>query len=798
MFSTLFQPCELRLHLLQNAIFLHPPDRPLPESHERPPQANDELVRGMVELYVPSNRHIAGIRVRLKAVQTVAILDASTGLTPISWEDSTVLERVVEIGIPHHDKDKHHSHKHGHANAHPPSSSSHHGHGQRSLSIGPAASAAATEERGRSSASSSRPMRGSSAFGLRSHSPGGSIPASMARAISRGRRLASGMDRISHSPSPSSSRPGSRAPSPSPPPFVSATERGRPTSTRQPPAYDRTISDDASGGHGGLHSASSHPGSQGSASVPRTPESELADISYPRDSSTNGKGKSRSTSVGWAPDLHLFGGKHKGSRSKSRAAAAAASGAPLGRSGAGELDDVDEEQQMRGRSARASSKSRRRGSGGGGVGDDHDGAHDTGEHSESGWETEPREEGLELQKGVHGFEFAFIIPCDSPPYERSPFGRVRYIIKATAIGAGRAKSNVECWRDMYPMVNPSPDSGPTPLTVLYNDLHPTVGLVSIACTSNNISVGGVFNIDINSPAPPQDLIVYLVRVSLETTIELHTKKKGKQVVPVQRHKLFEKGWVPPKNNDGSHGDGKKAEGFIRNQGNDHAWTVQGLARMPDDNHIRASTSGGTKASIRFSHVLVVEIVHSRRAASGGGSGGGDGNGKDHEDEGEVRSRKLKVFALRQPVLIPSCCCAYDAVTLPAYTPDPDPTTRKAEMPWDIGSHHGGAEPSSSSSSSGAAAASQQANGGPSRHEVPGIGLYGTDTSKGISGQSHMYCVCGMSLQDLSAQERALIPSRPIEVLDGAGFRHQGKIGELPAASAAPDEPSIDADIVEER
>ncbi|SPO40176.1 uncharacterized protein PSFLO_05658 [Pseudozyma flocculosa] len=876
MFSTLFQPCELRLHLLQNAIFLHPPDRPLPESHERPPQANDELVRGMVELYVPSNRHIAGIRVRLKAVQTVAILDASTGLTPISWEDSTVLERVVEIGIPHHDKDKHHSHKHGHANAHPPSSSSHHGHGQRSLSIGPAASAAATEERGRSSASSSRPMRGSSAFGLRSHSPGGSIPASMARAISRGRRLASGMDRISHSPSPSSSRPGSRAPSPSPPPFVSATERGRPTSTRQPPAYDRTISDDASGGHGGLHSASSHPGSQGSASVPRTPESELADISYPvsrnatpqlsrrpsfsgahsplhehdqpppdydtaesgaapadadlaahlrrslavhadhdagrrsssaapsssstsqrdrsvtpmsrssqqRDSSTNGKGKSRSTSVGWAPDLHLFGGKHKGSRSKSRAAAAAASGAPLGRSGAGELDDVDEEQQMRGRSARASSKSRRRGSGGGGVGDDHDGAHDTGEHSESGWETEPREEGLELQKGVHGFEFAFIIPCDSPPYERSPFGRVRYIIKATAIGAGRAKSNVECWRDMYPMVNPSPDSGPTPLTVLYNDLHPTVGLVSIACTSNNISVGGVFNIDINSPAPPQDLIVYLVRVSLETTIELHTKKKGKQVVPVQRHKLFEKGWVPPKNNDGSHGDGKKAEGFIRNQGNDHAWTVQGLARMPDDNHIRASTSGGTKASIRFSHVLVVEIVHSRRAASGGGSGGGDGNGKDHEDEGEVRSRKLKVFALRQPVLIPSCCCAYDAVTLPAYTPDPDPTTRKAEMPWDIGSHHGGAEPSSSSSSSGAAAASQQANGGPSRHEVPGIGLYGTDTSKGISGQSHMYCVCGMSLQDLSAQERALIPSRPIEVLDGAGFRHQGKIGELPAASAA--------------
>ncbi len=127
-------------------------------------------------------------------------------------------------------------------------------------------------------------------------------------------------------------------------------------------------------------------------------------------------------------------------------------------------------------------------------------------------------------------------------------------------------------------------------------------------------VGGVFNIDINSPTPPEDLIVYLVRVSLETSIELTTKRKGKQTVPIQRHKLFEKGWVPPKNNDGSHGDGKKTDGFVRNSGTDHAWTVQGIARMPDDNTIRASTVAASKASIRFSHVMVVEIVHSRRPA----------------------------------------------------------------------------------------------------------------------------------------------------------------------------------------
>ena len=96
----------------------------------------------------------------------------------------------------------------------------------------------------------------------------------------------------------------------------------------------------------------------------------------------------------------------------------------------------------------------------------------------------------DLDKGVHGFEFAFIIPADSPEYTRSPFGRVRYIIKATAYGAGRARSNIESWRDCFPVANPSSDGGPTPLTVLYNDLHPTVGLLSVACTSQNISVGG--------------------------------------------------------------------------------------------------------------------------------------------------------------------------------------------------------------------------------------------------------------------------------------------------------------------
>lgn len=363
----------------------------------------------------------------------------------------------------------------------------------------------------------------------------------------------------------------------------------------------------------------------------------------------------------------------------------------------------------------------------------------------------PRD-GLQLEKGVHGFEFAFIIPADSPEYTRSPFGRVRYVIKATAYSAGRARSNLESWRDCFPVANPSLEGGPTSLTVLYNDMHPTVGLLSIACTSQNISVGGLFQLDVHSPVPPHDLYVYMVRVCVDTTIELRTKRKGKQIVPTQRHKLYEKGYVPPTKHD-TEGDGKKSDGYVRDptrDGPESAWTVQGLARLPDDNIIRSSTIGGTRASIRFSHVLIVEVVHSREAEPG-------------------EERKMKVFTLRQPVTIPSCCVAFDAATLPAYTADSDDPSRVTVggLPYDLAHTPDGAirrVPNSAGTGNGTSS-----NGHPAR----------PSTLKPLRGQGHEYCVCGLSLQDLEVRERAMIPMSGNNDIPINNLRPHGKIGELP-------------------
>lgn len=136
------------------------------------------------------------------------------------------------------------------------------------------------------------------------------------------------------------------------------------------------------------------------------------------------------------------------------------------------------------------------------------------------------------------------------------------------------------------------------------------------------------------------------------------------------------------------------------------------------NAIRSSTVSGTRSDIRFSHQLVVEIVHSRAPSDGS------------------QDRRLKVFCLRQPVNIPSCCVAYDAVTLPAYAQE-DVSERPASMPYDIGLRHIG-EP-----------------GAPST--APALAPW-ANTSIPQHGAGHEYCVCGQSLQDLSAREREFIPT----------------------------------------
>ncbi|WFC98480.1 hypothetical protein MYAM1_001208 [Malassezia yamatoensis] len=659
----------MRVNFIQNVVFLRPPQNPTGDveqrTHEQPPLSNDELVRGIVHLYVPTARHIDGIRVQLRVTQSLAILDSSFSYVPTNWENSTLMERVLEIGVPMK-LSKLNSGREPSASvtrAHSPAPN-YGGGGRHNDSY-----------RRESSLAESR------------HSEGGGVLGKMVRGVSRGRT------------------PFRRDPSPA----AADTPRTR--------------------SHSGLGNLGSDHGDH-SSSWSATPQERTS---------------------GPTSDFIL---------SPERSA----QGTPISEADIDHISQALAEHGLRGRDpSRHSYEIRTRNldehSRGASLRRDYDGESRTGESSlprNHSLEDERRgrsrmkaadvvvhddnENGLELTKGVHAFEFAFIIPADSPPYDRSPFGKIKYLVKVTALGAGRAKSNVEEWKEFFPMVNPAPDGGMTPMTVLYNNVHATVGMLSIACTSNNISVGGLFNIDVHSPCPPVDLIVYMVRVSLHTTIELTTRRKGKQYVPVQKRKLFEKGHVVPPDQITS-GSADTMPGYVRYAGTDHAWTVQGVARVPDDNAIRPSTIAGTKSALRFHHALVVEVVHSRDSPEVPDCATPDGK------------RKLKVFTLRQNVIIPSCCCAFDAVTLPTYTPkDTDtanvPVLNHGFSDWDQ---------------------IVRANRDP--------------------GESHQMCVCGMSLADLSKAERAMLPPPDPTDLLLDRVRHTGKVGEFPSSSVPDTEAS---------
>lgn len=737
-----------QLHLLQNAVFLKPPTST--PSEDQPPTTSDEVVRGLVELNVPSERRIEGIRVKLRAVQSVAILPdqrdmiSFAGATPVSWEDSVIMEKVVEIGLP----------------------------GSRSQ-VSITGNEAENERRGRSRAARSRnasrnatptnsrpgsrsrlPSEGASndndsehpeTAGKPSHGLGG-LGAAFARAISKSRTGSrTGSRAGSRNASPSRGRGGDRSQPNSGTNTAHQSPRVGPsrTSAESPHISPSQSTDalDVSRTSTVSSTTSSLPPPFEAVSSPRPSPTEEVESSILADTMSrtglsHGRGESSVAHPHERDRDDMFGlfvnPRGRGGVGQSAVPSSATRSATMSPS--------------RGFGRRHQDESRGRLLGPGGVnGVRAPSADVVGSSRFASSSSTSEDHGIELAKGVHGFEFAFILPADSPPYERSPFGRVRYLIKATALGAGRAKSNIEAWRDLFPVVNPAQDGGPTPLTVLYNDLHPTVGLLSVACTAHNISVGGVFTVDIHSPTPPVDLIVYLVRVSVETSTELRTKKKGKQHVPPQRHKLFEKGWVPPRPNDPhGPGDGKKSEGLIRDPRRpgarpDDAWTVQGIARMPNDNVVRSSTVTGTKASIRFTHQLLVEVVHSREP---------DVPGED---------RKLKVFALRQPITLPSCCVALDAVTLPAYTVN-DESTRPANMPYDIGLQRVG-------------------DAGAPRTLPPSSPWANTAVPQ--HGIQHDYCVCGQSLHDLSERERAMLPIQAdLRNVPLDGLLHR-KIGELP-------------------
>lgn len=287
---------------------------------------------------------------------------------------------------------------------------------------------------------------------------------------------------------------------------------------------------------------------------------------------------------------------------------------------------------------------------------------------------------LFLERGIHDFEFHFIIPAWIAPYERCKYGRTRYTLTATAVGAGRHGSNVSATRDVIVVQQQTPDNGPMPMDMLYNDIHEALQYLTVAITTPSLSVAGILTLSLVHPNPPPNLNVLLIRLFVEQKYELHRKDTHEWVsVPKDKYRVWELGVAPPQHPEINNGK-YWAQGILTAEGVQpgtrlgaaarhvpdvvqplnvltekgetlHGYRIKAVARLPDDNRLRPSTAKGTRTNIRISHEIGLEILFSR---------------VDVLDD-KYGLPKPQVFSMSKSVSIPSCECTFDSIHLPPYS-----------------------------------------------------------------------------------------------------------------------------------
>ncbi|WFD42290.1 hypothetical protein MPSI1_000932 [Malassezia psittaci] len=302
-----------------------------------------------------------------------------------------------------------------------------------------------------------------------------------------------------------------------------------------------------------------------------------------------------------------------------------------------------------------------------------------------------------LDKGLYDFEFHFIIPAFAAPYERCRYGRTRYLLTATALGAGRGGSNVVAQREVFVVQHHASDCGALPVEMHFHDMHEALGLISVGLTSAWITVGGIAKLAVVHPNPPPNVNVHMIRVFIEQKYELYNHRTSSMMqVPSDKLRVWEIGALPRVNSGAAAVTSPAlwAQGVLsaagvlpdRRLGNAamqaypvvepldeslqvdqrplskvpcpgrHGYRIRNVVRLPDDNRLRPTTARGTRSDIRISHEMGVEVLFSRTDVI-----------DQRQDSDLYGQPKVQVFSVAKPVVIPSCAFTYDSIHLPPYT-----------------------------------------------------------------------------------------------------------------------------------
>ena len=295
-----------------------------------------------------------------------------------------------------------------------------------------------------------------------------------------------------------------------------------------------------------------------------------------------------------------------------------------------------------------------------------------------------------LERGVHDFEFHFIIPAWCPPFERCRYAHTHYTITAMVDGAGlgRLGAPVSASREVVLVQQQTLDNGPLQLDMLYDDVHPALGYMTIAVTSASLTVGGIVHLYVVHPNPPPNLNVLAINVIIEQKYELYNKATGEWMpVPTDTLRVWDLGIPAPRTremNNAKHWAqglltaegvqqgtasrigmiGRAARSFLTPMDAQaqegitdlHGYQIKTVLRLPNDRKLRPSTMQGTRTNIRISHELGVDVLFSLTDKL-----------EDRKNNEMYGLPKTQVFSMVKKVRIPSCECTFDAIHLPPYS-----------------------------------------------------------------------------------------------------------------------------------
>ncbi|GAA5864336.1 hypothetical protein JCM1840_006749 [Sporobolomyces johnsonii] len=298
--------------------------------------------------------------------------------------------------------------------------------------------------------------------------------------------------------------------------------------------------------------------------------------------------------------------------------------------------------------------------------------------------------GEQLERGTHTWDFSFIIPSTTAVGERSNFGTVRHLVRATLHGVGSFRDLSSMPQALYLIANPA-QAGELPSGLEIDVRHPgslnsssmpgefELGPIALHVSSPHLTVASLLFLSVTFERPPEGLKVMSVSAFVAQEFEVHysnpevpTSRPPKQKkllfyvdstspVPSSTEDLLDRpnlsrGTLPPLAYEPRAFLPQPLARLERGK----EWTYARVTRIPDDDSVRPTTLEGTDTPIRVKHQLVVQVRYRFKG-----------------------SKKDLVLEMASNVTIASCCCLQSSLLLPRYrtrTGAPPSSSPHASLP----------------------------------------------------------------------------------------------------------------------